>query len=403
MTLIDKKIIVAIDKKIAHLDFFFAKIVSLVEVIYFDDLEELPVKSYQGLFVSSSTKITKTNFPFSSLQFIASPTAGLDHIADFFLTKKNLHLASAKGINRQAVGDYILATILCYAFEKKLEIPQITLGIIGFGAIGSSLGKRANELGIRTIIYDPFIPAYSNPKNLLALKKAQVVTFHVPLTKNGRHATFEMIDGNYFKKILPSSRNAIPLLINTSRGAIFKLKDLKEKIREKRITYAFDVWPDEPYLDNFLLSYAWLATPHIAGYSTKSKWGSSQKVFFDFVNYFKIPYPLKFEDKNKQKILSKKIIEVPALSTKKAEEIPTAIKIVLEEILELNKTTLLLKESGPIRKVSKVKKKKLFFALRKKYLSKKEFSEVVVKVKGKNIAFPTLIKSLLKNYKSFKL
>ncbi len=387
-----KKLQLLVDKKISHLKFFLEKLTHLVEVSYFEEIREVQeeIAQAQGLFVSSSCRLTSFDLKGSKISFIGSPTAGLNHIPQELWDNEKITIASAPGINRFAVTDYVLAVIIKYCFKNELDLSKLTVGVIGFGAIGGNLTKELKKFSINTVIYDPFVVKHSDGNNLAAMKKANIITFHVPLSFAGRHPTFEMVDKEYFKKIL-GSKGGSSLIINTSRGEIFKVKDLIAEIKKGQLKYAFDVWPQEPYLDDFLLEHSWLATPHIAGYSSRSKFLSSRKILLDCLTHFKIPLEELTEGETEDEIYPppKIVREIPLkkifFANKVNDEFNSKANSVLilewllERILNLEKTTRLLKEiANKTHASKKLAKKKLFLALRKKYLAKMEFSQVVV-------------------------
>ena len=373
------KLRLLVDKKISHLRSFVGSINHLVSVSYFEEVKEVrkKISSSQALFISSSCQLSLSDFKDSAVSFIGSPTSGTNHIPGELFQDKKITIASASGMNRAAVTDYVLAVVFKYSFKNCIKLDALTIGIIGFGAIGKSLTKKLAEFSIKTIAYDPFITEHSGEKKLIAMRKAHIISFHVPLSFNGRHPTFQIVDEKYFKKILKTKKK-IPLIINTSRGHIFNTKALIAGIMEEKFDYVFDVWPDEPYLDDFLLRRSWLASPHIAGYSSRSKFLSSEKIFLDFLTHFKI-LPKRVEGYNahfsKPLTLSNKKLSLKKTFFVNETSNTFILEWVLEKILDLERTSRLLKKSQGLKKLDK---KNLFRSLRKKYLTRQEFSQIVI-------------------------
>jgi D-3-phosphoglycerate dehydrogenase len=155
--------------------------------------------------------------------------------------------------------------------DNSYETRGKTLGIVGYGHIGTQIGILAESLGMHVQFYDI--------ENKLALGNAEVaesyekllstsdvVTFHVPETEQ----TKNMMDSNAFKHLKQGS-----ILINASRGTVIDINCLVKALEEKQILgAALDVFPSEPKsnqeefvsalrkFDNVIL------TPHIGG-STK--------------------------------------------------------------------------------------------------------------------------------------
>jgi D-3-phosphoglycerate dehydrogenase len=148
------------------------------------------------------------------------------------------------------------------------EIRGKTLGIVGYGHIGSQVGVLAEAMGMRVIFYDiaTKLPMGNNrPMGSLAelLAESDFVTLHVPATRE----THEMIGKD---EIAAMKRGAH--LLNLSRGTVVKIDHLAAAIREGRVGgAAIDVYPQEPTgasetftselrgLPNVILS------PHIGG------------------------------------------------------------------------------------------------------------------------------------------
>ncbi len=153
----------------------------------------------------------------------------------------------------------------------SVEARGKTLGIIGYGHIGTQLGILAETLGMRVRFYDietklPLGNASqaSSLKSLLA--EADVVSLHVPETKQ----TQDMIGETEFEAMKSGA-----IFINASRGTVVDIPALAQALAEKKVAgAAIDVFPVEPKgnddefvsplrgFDNVIL------TPHIGG-STK--------------------------------------------------------------------------------------------------------------------------------------
>ena len=136
--------------------------------------------------------------------------------------------------------------------ERKLrgnEIFDKTLGIVGFGRIGSNVAKYALSMGMKILVFDPYVKT-KNPKifqfnNLYQmLRKCDAVIVSVHLDKK----TKNLID----KKFLNNLKNG-SILINSSRGEILDDKELIKILRKKNERL--------------------LITPHMAGltYESESK------------------------------------------------------------------------------------------------------------------------------------
>ena len=148
------------------------------------------------------------------------------------------------------------------------EVRGKTLGIVGYGHIGSQVSILAESLGMKILFYDILskLPlGNATPANSLndLLKASDVVTLHVPETQTTR---------NMIGKSQLGAMKKESYLINNARGSIVDLDALKSAIESKHIAgAAVDVFPDEPSksgesfisplqgLDNVIL------TPHVGG------------------------------------------------------------------------------------------------------------------------------------------
>jgi D-3-phosphoglycerate dehydrogenase len=168
------------------------------------------------------------------------------------------------------------------------EIRGKTLGIVGYGHIGSQLGIIAESMGMRVIFQDienklPLGNAEERPDLDALLKEADVVSLHVPDTEDTRNlmsaeAIGKMRTGSY--------------LINASRGTVVDIEALSEGLKSGHIAgAAIDVFPREPKsnedrfespllgLDNVLL------TPHIGGSTLEAQKNIAVEVASKLVRY----------------------------------------------------------------------------------------------------------------------
>ena len=99
------------------------------------------------------------------------------------------------------------------------------------------------------------------------MEESDIITFHVPLNREGKDKTFHLADENFFERL-----GRIPIIINSSRGEVVKTSAIKNAIKNNLISTAvIDVWENEPEIDLELLNLVKYATPHIAGYSVDGK------------------------------------------------------------------------------------------------------------------------------------
>ena len=156
----------------------------------------------------------------------------------------------------------------------SFEVRGKTLGIVGYGHIGTQVGVLAEALGMRVVYYDIVTKlALGNAQPVRSLDAllgaADVVTLHVPETPQ----TQGLIGADQLRLMKPGAH-----LINASRGTVVDIEALAQSLREGHTGgAALDVFPQEPEsnteefvsplrgLDNVLL------TPHIGGSTAEAQ------------------------------------------------------------------------------------------------------------------------------------
>lgn len=148
------------------------------------------------------------------------------------------------------------------------EIRGKTLGIVGYGHIGSQVSVLAESMGMRVLYFDA-IPklALGNAQPVdsvdTLLERSDTVTLHVPATQQTRG----MIGPRQLARMKPGAH-----LINNARGSVVDIDALAEALREKRLGgAAIDVFPEEPadreapFESPLLRLPNVILTPHIGG------------------------------------------------------------------------------------------------------------------------------------------
>ena len=152
-----------------------------------------------------------------------------------------------------------------------IELKDKKLGIIGFGNIGSRVGKRALAFEMDVITYDPYIdPAKAldmgveYTKDFNDILACDFITIHTP--KNNE--TIDMISAKEISKMNDGVR-----LINCARGGLYNEDALYEGLKSGKIAYAgIDVFVKEPATDNKLLDLDNISvTPHLGANTLESQ------------------------------------------------------------------------------------------------------------------------------------
>jgi len=168
------------------------------------------------------------------------------------------------------------------------EVRGKTLGIVGYGHIGTQVGVLAESLGMQVVFHDIETRlALGNARQAQSLDAlldaADVVTLHVPETP----ATFHMIDGAQLERMKPGAG-----LINASRGTVVEIDALAGALQSGQLSgAAIDVFPAEPKsvtqefqsplrgMDNVLL------TPHIGGSTEEAQENIGIEVSSKLIKY----------------------------------------------------------------------------------------------------------------------
>ena len=147
----------------------------------------------------------------------------------------------------------------CFFDHPIHDIAGSTMGIVGYGVLGKSIGKRAEALGMKVIGYDTF-PQEGLVDFDTILRESDVITLHAPLTPQTRN----MIGAEQLRTMKKSA-----ILINTARGGLVDEAALAHALKSGEIAGAgFDVLTEEPPRHgNVLLDPSipnLIVTPHVA-------------------------------------------------------------------------------------------------------------------------------------------
>lgn len=200
----------------------------------------------------------------------ASVSTGTDHVDRIALEEVGIPFFHAPGVNSASVVEYIMAALPLFFSAERLLAGEVSFGIIGFGRIGTLLGRALEALEFRYLYHDPFVHIDAHRASLREVLAADVVTFHVPLTFDGPHPTFEMVTGEYLSGLKDDA-----VVINTSRGKIFPAREYQVLCGGRQTL--MDVFPVEPP-DERMLAVATFVTPHIAGYNYSARVGGTREV-----------------------------------------------------------------------------------------------------------------------------
>ena len=260
------------------------------EKISFDYLPDIDrealmsiINNYEFIIVRGRTKLDREVLEKADkLKVIIRFGVGLDNIDLEYAENKGVKVFNTPTAFTEAVAELTLAMILGllrnigeahYAMKKGrwdkkrffgCELMDKTIAILGFGRIGRRVADLLMPFNTKIVAYDivPIPDEYvergvTPAKNIEeAVSEADIVTLHMPLTK----ATKNLINMELIRRMRRK-----PFIINTARGGIVNIEDLKKALKEGLIRgAALDVYPEEPPNDKELFSLDnIILTPHI--------------------------------------------------------------------------------------------------------------------------------------------
>ena len=210
-------VLIVADENIPYVREAFA-VLSDVCLVHGRNLTSEIVKDADVLLVRSVTKVNADLLEGSRVQFVGTATIGTDHIDLDYLNRKGIAFASAPGSNATSVAEYVTAALLTIADRRGISLNGKSVGIIGVGNVGSRVRARVEALGMKAICNDPPLARETGDPQFRPLAEAleaDVVTLHVPLTREGPDATFHLADGAFFGKLRPGAMVTIVRAIST--------------------------------------------------------------------------------------------------------------------------------------------------------------------------------------------
>lgn len=261
---------IIIDNKIPYIK---GALEPFAEVVYLPGKDTTPeiAKNADAIITRTRTKCNQQLLKGSQVKMIATATIGFDHIDTEYCEANGIEWTNAPGCNSWSVAQYIMAALFSLATERGFQLKEKTIGIIGAGNVGSKVARLCKVIGMNVLVNDPPRERAEGAEGFVSLdtiqKEADIVTFHTPLTYEGVDLTFHLADRHFFDNCKKSL-----IFINSSRGEVMDTHAVKAALLQNKITDAIiDCWEYEPNIDPELLGKAFIATPHIAGYSKDGK------------------------------------------------------------------------------------------------------------------------------------
>lgn len=261
---------VVVDNKIPYIKEAVSRIADEVVFLPGADFTKESVKDADALIVRTRTRCDRGLLEGTRVKFIATATIGYDHIDTEYCREAGITWTNCPGCNAGSVEQYVRSALGLLQRKKGLDLKNATIGVVGVGHVGSRVARMAGELGMKVLLNDP-PRADRGESGFVGLatiaRECDVITFHTPLNRDGAYRTYHLADEDFL-----FSLKRTPYLINSSRGEVVDTASLLAALAAGRVKDAvIDTWEHEPDISKELLEEAFLATPHIAGYSADGK------------------------------------------------------------------------------------------------------------------------------------
>ncbi|MGI6572886.1 MAG: 4-phosphoerythronate dehydrogenase PdxB [Fermentimonas sp.] len=254
------------------------------------------VKDKDALIVRTVTRFNEEMLSGSRVKLICSATIGFDHIDTAYCEAQGIAWRTAPGCNASSVEQYVTASLLYLARKHRFQLNEKTIAIVGVGNVGSKVAVACEKLGMRVLLNDPpreeveGAGAFSPIETIQ--READIITFHTPLTRDGKHQTYHLAGDEFL-----SATARQPFIINAARGGVVDNRALVRAFRDGTVSGAvIDCWENEPDIDLELLKLVDIATPHIAGYSADGKWNATRMSLEQLSHFFRLDLPPRYQE-----------------------------------------------------------------------------------------------------------
>lgn len=250
----------------------------------------------EGIFVRSKTSIDRQVIDLApDLKFIARAGAGLEKMDVDYLTEKKVAIVNAPEGNRDSLGEHTVGVLLSLLHKlhtadrevrsrvwdregnRGMELGGKTVGIFGYGFMGSAFAQKLQGFGCRLIAYDKYKIGFGGggiqEVSLDQFKaETEILSIHVPLTPE----TNGLFDRSFLEEF-----PKLKVLINTARGGVLSNETVINLLESGKILGAgLDVLENEKLgtmdtkqeaeFDYLAKSDQVMLTPHVGGWSHES-------------------------------------------------------------------------------------------------------------------------------------
>lgn len=257
------------------------------------------IANYDGLILRSKFVIDSIFIDYATnLKFIGRVGAGLENIDVKYANSKGIKCFNSPEGNRDAVGEHAIGMLLALFNNlinantevkagtwnrnknRGIELKGKTVGIIGYGNMGSTFAKKLSGFELKVISYDKYKKDYTDnftKESTLEeiFETTDILSLHVPLTAETKYMVNDEFINKFKKNIF---------IINTARGQVVNTQSLVNSIKSNKVLgAALDVLEYEettfeniftneiPEAFSYLInSNKVILSPHIAGWTHES-------------------------------------------------------------------------------------------------------------------------------------
>ncbi len=238
------------------------------------DITPTTISDADILLVRSITPVNESLLAGTSVQFVGTATAGINHFDIDAIERLGVAWSAAPGSNAVSVVEYVLCALATAGWFERV-IAGSPVGLVGLGQVGERLAHRLMRLGCEVLAYDPLRSDWPSDIRRAELEEIlcqPVISLHANLHDQSPHASRGLLDADRAGQMIAalSEREDGGLFINAGRGDLMTLEALSRLV-DSPWTVILDTWPGEPSLSADLLSRCDWVSPHIAGHSIKAR------------------------------------------------------------------------------------------------------------------------------------
>ncbi len=238
------------------------------------DITPATISDADILLVRSITPVNESLLAGSSVKFVGTATAGVDHFDIEAIERLGVVWSAAPGSNAVSVVEYVLCALATSGWFDRV-MSGCPVGLVGLGQVGERLARRLSHLGCQVLAYDPLRvdwPTDIRRAQLEEILCQPVISLHANLHDQGTHASRGLLNTDRAEQMVDAllKRDESGLFINAGRGDLMTVEALN-LLADSAWTVIIDTWPGEPALGGDLLKRCDWVSPHIAGHSVRAR------------------------------------------------------------------------------------------------------------------------------------